>query len=54
LEKYKDFLQADFALVSDGEIVGDRPCIDVGFRGGFNAKLTVSTANTDLHSGLYG
>lgn len=54
LEKYKDSLQADFSLISDGEIVGDVPCVDVGFRGWFNAKLTLHTANTDLHSGLYG
>lgn len=54
IQKNKRLLKADFALISDGEIVGERPNIEVGFRGGFNALLTVKTSKTDLHSGLYG
>jgi len=54
LEKYKDSLQADFSLISDWTIIGDYPCVDVWFRGGFNAKLSLETASMDLHSGLYG
>lgn len=50
----KELLKADFAMISDGEIGGETPMIEVGFRGGFNLTLTVTTSNTDLHSGLYG
>ncbi len=50
----KDLLKADFTLISDGELTAETPTIEVGFRGGFNATLTVTTSNTDLHSGIYG
>lgn len=54
IEEHKNALACDFFLISDGEIIGDNPVIDSGFRGGANTTLTIKTANTDLHSGLYG
>ncbi len=51
---HRQLLQADFALISDGEISGGHPIIEAGFRGGFNSTLTVKTGHTDLHSGIYG
>jgi acetylornithine deacetylase/succinyl-diaminopimelate desuccinylase-like protein len=48
----QDLLAADFALLSDGEF-GEFPVIEAGFRGGFNATLTLATSHTDLHSGIY-
>lgn len=53
IKDHAELLNADYALISDGER-GDVPTIEVGFRGGFNSTITISTANTDLHSGLYG
>ena len=54
LEEYKDTLQADFALISDSDIIGDTPCIDAWYRGTCNVKLELRTAHTDVHSGAYG
>ncbi len=50
----QELLAADLAMVSDGEVVGDWPVIETGFRGGFNSTLMIRTAAMDLHSGLYG
>ena len=48
-------MHADVALLSDGVIIGDHtPTMMVGLRGGGNATVTIQTATTDLHSGLYG
>jgi acetylornithine deacetylase/succinyl-diaminopimelate desuccinylase-like protein len=41
-------------LISDGEISGKNPVIELGFRGGFNVTFTIKTATNDLHSGIYG
>lgn len=54
LEDNKDKLAADFVVLSDGEIKGDYPTIAIGFRGGFNTTLEITSSSTDLHSGLYG
>lgn len=54
IKKYKQELASDFILISDGEIVGSYPTIELSFRGTFNLTLTVKTSNTDLHSGIYG
>lgn len=54
LTDYRELLQADWALISDGETTGGRMTLELGFRGGFNATVTVTTSHTDLHSGLYG
>lgn len=50
----KDILQADFALISDGEITACYPTLELGFRGVLNATITLTTSDKDLHSGLYG
>ncbi len=47
-------LKADFVLLSDGEISGNMPNIEIGFRGIFNSTLKVQVGSVDLHSGLYG
>ncbi len=54
IKENKDMLAADIVVVSDGEIVGNNPVIDSSFRGGFNIKFIFKTANTPLHSGIYG
>ncbi len=54
VKDYAQELKADFAMISDGEIMGNNPQIETGFRGGFNTTLTIRTARTDLHSGIYG
>ncbi len=50
----KKLLKADFVMMSDGELLQGKPAIELGFRGGFNTTLTVTTAPGDLHSGVYG
>jgi len=54
LKDKKDLLQADFVMISDGELTANLPTIELGFRGGFNLTLTVTTSSTDLHSGMFG
>lgn len=54
VRKYKRELSADKILISDGELTGDSPVVDTSFRGGFNMKVTYTTANTPVHSGIYG
>lgn len=51
---HKEKLNADFVLISDGEMKGNKPTIEAGLRGGFNMTLAVTTGQKDLHSGLYG
>jgi acetylornithine deacetylase/succinyl-diaminopimelate desuccinylase-like protein len=54
VEKYKDLLKADYIMVSDGEIVGSTPTLEASLRGGFNFKITLTTAKNNMHSGLAG
>ncbi len=54
IEEHAHLLASDFALISDGEIVSDEQVLELGFRGGFNAEVTVRTSDKDLHSGLFG
>ncbi len=54
IRTHKDRLNADFLLVSDGEITAGHPVIEVGFRGVINVALTITTSTKDNHSGLYG
>lgn len=54
LVDHEDYIQPDFSMFSDGETPEEYPTIDAGFRGGFNATLTLKTSHTDLHSGIYG
>lgn len=43
-----------YTVISDGEIAGDNPAIEISLRGGANMKLILSTADTDVHSGIFG
>lgn len=54
IQDHTDLLKADFVVLSDGEIPGEHPSIELGFRGLTNGELTISVADNDLHSGLYG
>ncbi|MCX6823446.1 MAG: M20/M25/M40 family metallo-hydrolase [candidate division SR1 bacterium] len=54
LTDYKNKIQADCCLISDSLLQGDFPCLDAGYRGGINLTLQLTTADTDLHSGVYG
>lgn len=54
IKDYKDLLDCDFVMISDGEITADHPTIEAGFRGGFNATVKIQTSDKELHSGLYG
>ena len=48
-------LKADFALVCDtGMWDGDTPAISAGLRGLVGEEITVTAADRDLHSGLFG
>lgn len=54
-EAYKELLACDGVIISDGEIIGhSTPTMTESFRGGANMTLTIQTANTDVHSGMYG
>ena len=55
LEKYRNRLQADFVLLSDTGIPReDQVVITCGLRGLMLFDLVVTTARSDLHSGLHG
>jgi acetylornithine deacetylase/succinyl-diaminopimelate desuccinylase-like protein len=54
LLKHKDFLAADYVLISDGEIVKNRPTIENSFRGGSNITVNIITAPNNFHSGIFG
>lgn len=54
LSQNKQLLSCDDVLVSDGEMVGDAPTLDVSLRGGFNMRANLRTAPNDMHSGLVG
>lgn len=54
IKDQSEVLSCNGAIISDGEIVGDTPIIDAGFRGGINCTLTYQSSTTDLHSGVYG
>lgn len=55
LTAYKDKLSADAVVVSDSSLLErGKPSICTGLRGLCSMEVTVSTANTDLHSGSYG
>ncbi|MCF8366320.1 MAG: dipeptidase, partial [Bacteroidales bacterium] len=54
-EQHKEMLKADVILVSDtGMIAQNIPSITTGLRGLAYMEVTVTGANRDLHSGLYG
>lgn len=55
IKKNKKLLRADLALVSDtGSPSPDKPAIIYGLRGLLYTEISVQTAKTDLHSGMYG
>lgn len=54
LKKNKKSLDCDLILISDGEMVGFNPTLDISFRGGGNMKVTYKTSENDRHSGLFG
>lgn len=53
IEENPQKLKADFIMISDWNIIQDIPVIETGFRWWFNAKLEITTANTELHTWLY-
>ncbi len=54
VETYKKHLYCNSIIISDGEIVGDTPTVEASLKGGFNARVVITGAPNDLHSGLYG
>lgn len=52
--EHAEALKCDDIIVSDGEIMGDTPCIEESLRGGGNITLTFKTSEKDVHSGVYG
>lgn len=54
IAEHKELLSCDFVMISDGEMTLGKPTVELGFRGIFDATLTITTASNDLHSGLYG
>ena len=52
---HKELLKADVILISDTAMISlDTPSIDIGVRGLSYIEVTVTGANRDLHSGVYG
>ncbi|GMA64796.1 dipeptidase [Alicyclobacillus fastidiosus] len=55
LEAHKAKFQADLVLISDTTMLApDQPSICYGLRGLAACQIDLRTANSDLHSGLYG
>lgn len=51
----KEFLRADAVLSADGSQYGpDQPGLTVGFKGLGGCQVNLTTASSDLHSGMYG
>jgi len=55
VEAEKDFLKCDAVLSADGGQFGpDQPELTVGLKGLGGCQINLTTANSDLHSGMYG
>jgi len=55
LSAHRDLLKADLAISADGGIFGvGVPSVTVGSRGLAGVELTVTGANADVHSGVFG
>lgn len=54
IKQHKKELACNFVLLSDGELFQGSPVIELGYRGGANLTLTITTSHTDLHSGIFG
>lgn len=50
---HPELFKADQYMISDGEMPY-KPVVTASFRGTINLEIEVTTANTNLHSGLYG
>lgn len=55
LLKHQKLLRSDYALSADGgQIAPDIPGIILGLRGDISMEVKVTTAESDMHSGMYG
>jgi acetylornithine deacetylase/succinyl-diaminopimelate desuccinylase-like protein len=55
VEQEKEFLACDAVLSADGGQFGpDQPELSVGLKGLGGCQINLTTANSDLHSGMYG
>jgi acetylornithine deacetylase/succinyl-diaminopimelate desuccinylase-like protein len=55
VKDYRDKLKADVILISDTALISlEHPSITVGLRGLSYMEVEVTSANRDLHSGVYG
>lgn len=55
VKQYREKLKADTILISDTALISlDQPSITVGLRGLSYVEVEVTSANRDLHSGVYG
>jgi acetylornithine deacetylase/succinyl-diaminopimelate desuccinylase-like protein len=54
LKDHPEKITASLAIVSDGEIHNLQPKLEIGYRGGMQVNVQVRTAQTDLHSGIFG
>jgi acetylornithine deacetylase/succinyl-diaminopimelate desuccinylase-like protein len=55
VRQYKDQLQADAVISADGSQHGpETPSVSVALKGLGGCQINLTTANSDLHSGMYG
>ncbi len=54
IKENPDNIKWDFILISDWNLIDNTPTIESGFRWWFNAQLEIQTANTDLHTWIFG
>ncbi len=54
VKDYTKELVCDFVMLSDGEMITDKPTLELGNRGIVNMTVTIKTSDLDLHSGIYG
>lgn len=52
--KNKKKLACNHILISDGELMLNKPAIEYSLRGGVNLTIKYTTATNNLHSGIYG
>ncbi|MDP3962532.1 MAG: M20/M25/M40 family metallo-hydrolase, partial [bacterium] len=54
IKENKKLLECDLVIISDGEMKGLSPTLDVSFRGGGNMRIVYQAHSNDRHSGLFG
>jgi acetylornithine deacetylase/succinyl-diaminopimelate desuccinylase-like protein len=54
IKTHKDLLRSDLILISDGTISSSNPVIEISLRGHAGGILKLNTANSNVHSGIYG